>query len=165
MSAVEVEQYAVTEVVLDWMADHFDGDLGPAAQATAAYAEAQGFISGPLWAEVGTTVMMRLYRMRRIHGDRKQALRIVPTAEGLADSSIFATWYYAGNRYVQLGDMTKTDCKAAADFHNGLARGNGFERNFFEELANRLTEGQRVRDLFTPDDTVSLRQRLRGGRI
>ena len=154
-----VARKVTLEATLDYMAEQFDGDLIGAATAAADYAVECGFVSGPLWDEIGVTVLKDLYKLRRIHKARAGAFSDKQTQENEPPpvTKAWANWTYAGTRWVQLGDMTNVDCRAVADYHGQLSVSNRVEREFYLLLAEGLAEGQTVGDRYTPSELAELR--------
>jgi len=155
------------DAVLDFMASRFEGDLIATAAEAADYAVECGYVGGPLWDEIGVSVLKDLYRLRRIHPARRMAYSDRQTEEEVPPpvTAALAKWKNAGSRYVQLGDMTQTDLRAAAAHHNSLTQANRLERDFYLALAEGLAEGETVKDRYTPQNLADLRKRVAAGRL
>ncbi len=151
------------EMVLDWMDESFDGNLPQAATLAAEKAQKARLISGPLWDEIGEQVLSQLYRLRRIHTQRRTAIKAQPKEEK-ADPSpdVYSVWHYVGGRYYFFGDMTKQDCQKVAVYYDSLSRANGLERDFLLEIAQGMEGAQRVRDRYLPDEILKIRNGLAG---
>lgn len=151
------------EMVLDWMDESFDGNLPQAATLAAEKAQKARLIRGPLWDEIGEQVLSQLYRLRRIHTQRRTAIKAQPKEEK-ADPSpdVYSVWHYVGGRYYFFGDMTKQDCQEVAAYYHALSRSNAFERDFLLEIAQGMEGAQRVRDRYLPDEILKIRNGLAG---
>jgi len=151
------------EMVLDWMDESFDGNLPQAATLAAEKAQKARLISGPLWDEIGEQVLSQLYRLRRIHTQRRTAIKAQPKEEK-ADPSpdVYSVWHYVGGRYYFFGDMTKQDCQEVAAYYDSLSRANGLERDFLLQIADGLNDKQMVRDRYTPEEILKMREGLAG---
>ncbi len=149
--------------VLDWMEESFDGNLQEAAALGAEKARQARLIRGPLWDEIGEQVLSQLYRLRRIHTQRRTAIKAQAREEEAAPSpDVYSAWHYVGDRYYFFGDMTKADCEEVAAYYHALSRSNAFERDFLLEIAQGMEGAQRVRDRYTPDEIAEIRKGLAG---
>lgn len=170
MSAVAVP-FPVQEPlgrVYEHMRRHFNGDLAKAAEDAARWAEQEGLVWGPLWDEIGARALAVLFRLDQIQPERHhpagERLSMAPrsvnppnTRKGnLAD--VYAAWCWTGSQWMQLGDMQRHHLLAAAGFHLEQAIGNARQARFYRKLAERVPEGQRVRDVMTPEEILALRQ-------
>lgn len=158
-----ISTVSTLDKVLDWMEESFDGNLQEAAALGAEKARKARLIRGPLWDEIGEQVLSQLYRLRRIHTQRRTAIKAQPKEEK-ADPSpdVYSVWHYVGGRYYFFGDMTKQDCQEVAAYYDSLSRANGLERDFLLEIAQGMEGAQRVRDRYLPDELLKIRNGLAG---
>jgi hypothetical protein len=116
-----------------------------------------------LWDEIGEQVLSQLYRLRRIHTQRRTAIKAQAREEEAAPSpDVYSAWHYVGDRYYFFGDMTKADCEEVAAYYHALSRSNAFERDFLLEIAQGMEGAQRVRDRYLPDEILKIRNGLAG---
>ena len=69
---------------------------------------------------------------------------------------VMETLHYVSGQWVTLGDMLKGDCVALATYWRDTEAEARAKAEFMEKVADRLAEGQRVRDVFTDADLRGL---------
>ena len=153
-------QSVLTEI-LDYMDEHFSGDLTVTAGAAAEYARNHGLAQGPLWDEIGVQVLKQVYRVQRI-ATSKACVRKASKMDGIAGSNTDARamWYNISGRYYNLFDLTKPEVEEVAEYYSTQAASYEFEQQFLEKVARSLKKGQKVRDVFDMDGLRELRKKL-----
>ena len=166
----DYQQEAILEKLLKWMDKHFDGDLSKTASLAAQKAKADGLIFGALWDEIGTKTMMNLYRLQ-LNARRRNTLSVQKSEEGLDEwerASLIrnkpkqAEWKFVPgvNRYCNILDLTKQDAILIAEHYDGLAKANAHECRFWRKVAEKLEDGQQVKDVFDLDKLRQLRKQV-----
>ncbi len=148
--------------VLDWMETQFEGSILPVAIAAANRARADGLISGPLWEEIGSGVLHHLYKIKRIHRPRHDAVRltVIKGREYRIKRENRAIMYYIDGRYYNLFDLTAKEVKEIAKHYDTLAKGNAYERDFLLSVADRLKGKQVVGEVFNEEGLRELRREI-----
>lgn len=171
--------------LFDWMDENFTGDMDNIVEKATDYIETQGQANGVLWDEMKNRIIRLLYtehiRNMRDYGASIQDLEnqkssdasYQPRTKGngktigyvnnhtLAESSllqsVYIQWHCVSGKWVQLGDMSKSDCITLAQEYEDRAKANLTEGQFFKNLASKMKENQLVRDTFTEQEIVRLK--------
>ncbi len=127
----------------------------PAACVMVAHRIAQdGWVSGPLWSEIGPQIIRQFWVGSGGVVTRSHAMPERPQAT----ERIYAEWYCVGEKgYVQLGDMNKADCRIVADQFHSLAIANSLKGGFFQALADGMKEKDLVRMRYTAEEIAAIR--------
>lgn len=72
------------------------------------------------------------------------------------DASLLEGTYQIDGRWVRIGDMDKSACRAAAKFFKGEALENAQNARYFHALAQALSGGETVRQRFDDDGLMRL---------
>jgi hypothetical protein len=169
--AVTAEKLKATKTlndVLDWMDERFDGNLHETAKAAAEMVVAEGYISGPLWYELGVGTLHRIYKMQRITAPRQRLFTVGGQKDDEGDTQKDAEIinnaklsYVPGlKQYFNIFDLYKEDIEQIAAHYASLEDSNGFERRYYEAVGRKLKDKQQVKDAFTYDSLMELRSEI-----
>ncbi len=171
--------------LFDWMDKNFTGDMDNIVVKATEYIEEKGQASGVLWDEMKNRIIRLLYtehiRNKRDYGASTSAVKshthtdapYQPRTRGKGETmrrlddqcsselslppSVFLQWHCVSGKWIQLGDMSKTDCITLAQEYEDRAKANLTEGQFFKNLASRMKENQLVKDTFTEQEIVGLK--------
>lgn len=147
----------VSDAIIDLMARKMEDEeasLEDAVTLAVEFVRTQG-LSDQFLAEHGEAMIRDLWRQHQ-HAFRQQALRTVGRAldtNPLADdAAVYEALYQTENGWRRLGDFTLFDCEYVEFGYRERAAANSRMADFFETLRKRMEGGQRVRDVYTPDE-------------
>jgi hypothetical protein len=162
---------AIRNDLLDWMRDHYDGDLDQLVIKTAKHVRRHHLASGPLWDDIAPFVLRTLYRQHelkpanssRTHwaasGQEDFTDRVI--VQATQEVGVFARWVNVGEgRQVQLGDLTSTECGLLAEMYDRNAVSNGVRRDLYAALAVELRPSQQLRDRFSEESLQTFAQEV-----
>jgi hypothetical protein len=167
----ECKEINLNQHLIDWMRERFDGiNAGELSKEAADLAAREGFISGPLWDEIGSKYLYRVFT-EQLRASRRQALRPRASEEGLdewerssmADAGqVKAEFKFLPgiNQWIDILNVRKSDIKRIVSAYDNIAKGNGFEREFWRQIEGQLQEGQTVGDVFNIDSLRDLRSKM-----
>jgi hypothetical protein len=144
---------AIRNDLLDWMRDHYDGDLDQLVIKTAKHVRRHHLASGPLWDANSS----------RTHwaasGQEDFTDRVI--VQATQEVGVFARWVNVGEgRQVQLGDLTSTECGLLAEMYDRNAVSNGVRRDLYAALAVELRPSQQLRDRFSEESLQTFAQEV-----
>lgn len=153
----QTNEQSLRKTLVDWItAEMGDGDLDTAVDIVIGRIEQEELISGPLWDELKHWLLRTLWRKDEGSNSRRTERRAAaPQSE---EDAVYAEWHKVGERYFNLGDMTKADCWVVSDHYNDLVLANGAKRDFLAALAEGMKEKQTVRQRYTPEEITALKK-------
>lgn len=160
------QQTEINEALRLYFREHFNGDLDAISLRAAEWAVTQRWVRGPLWEEMGAEFCRSFFRSM-IQGERRQ--RPAPLADEAPNGprerarpsaqpdSVYARWFEVSGRWMQLGDMTKAECRIVEASYDALVRANANKADFFRRVGDGLTSAaQTVRERYSPDELLRL---------
>jgi len=152
------------EEIMDFMEENFNGNLQEVSIMAYEKVKEKGLINGPLWEEIGTQTMKELFKKRRLHPGRRSVSRRSEQKDApeskARNGNAMAWWVSIDGKWYNLLDLYKEDVEELACCYDKLAKTNGFERDFYLEVASRLKSGQMVKDVFDYTSLKELRKKV-----
>ena len=116
-----------------------------------------GWVTGPLWAEIGPQIIRQFW----VGSGGVVHLSHSTVGRPQATGRIYAEWYCVGEKgYVQLGDMNRADCRIVMEQYHKLAKVNREKGLFFEKLVEGMKEKDLVRTRYTAEEIAAIRERV-----
>ena len=161
----EPHRAAIREQVVDWVTEEMESG--------ATLTDAAGHVvsrvikerkGATFLMECGTVAVMDIWRAdnaQQRHAAQRPGVRRVALGALQDKGSILESLHSVGDDWVRVGDMDRAMCREVQASFNKQAEGNLQQAQFFSRIADKLKDGQTVREVFTDDQLLSFVQEVR----